>query len=463
MKNGDDYVPIFLDNEILDGERMKTKKFLNLHSKIIFSEQMNFFVFLAVAITPLIYLPNPINYSELPKLMFLVFITVVIFAIMIIIKDKENYLVHREDKLIYLYILLLITSTFFSYNRRFSLLGYPTRYEGLTTILIYIFMYLLASRNFEFKKKYLKIFILTSIILSLYGVFQYFGFDPVYKKWIRIEFIARGHSTFGNPNFLGTYLTLVLPIAVFSFVKSGKWLYLFAAGSIYLSLITSFTRSGWLGSFSGLAMLLIFFLKYKYNKKYLAIMIILFLVITVTMEIQTEGRVISRMLSIPEDAGNVLTQGVGYENAGANRIFIWKNVIPLIKESPFIGFGIETLGVVFSERHMDQIIAEYDRRIIFDKAHNEYLHIAYSTGIPSLLVYLLFVFSILRRAIRKAKDNHMIIPIISSIVGYLVQAFFNISVVSVAYIYWIFLGILLRISIYPDEVCLRINDPDSVI
>ena len=201
----------------------------------------------------------------------------------------------------------------------------------------------------------------------------------------------------------------------------------------------------------------------NYNKKYLATIIGLFLIITVVMEIQSDGRVITRMLSITEDAERFLTQAEGYEDAGANRIFIWRRIIPMIKERPFLGFGLETLGVVFSERHMDEVVAEYGRGIIFDKAHNEYLHIAYSTGIPSLLIYLAFVWSIIGRAFKNVKDNHMIVPLIAAIIGYLVQAFFNLSVVTVAYIYWIFLGILLRISLYPDDVGLKITSPDGEI
>jgi len=34
------------------------------------------------------------------------------------------------------------------------------------------------------------------------------------------------------------------------------------------------------------------------------------------------------------------------------------------------------------------------------------------------------------------------VPLFSAILGYLVQAFFNISVVSVAYVFWVFLGLL---------------------
>jgi len=102
---------------------MIAKYFFNFQNKIRFNKQMNYFVFLVVAITPLIYLPNPIDYSGLPKIMFLAFTTVIIFVIKMIRKDNENYLVLREDKLIFLYVFLLIISTFLSYNLRFSILG----------------------------------------------------------------------------------------------------------------------------------------------------------------------------------------------------------------------------------------------------------------------------------------------------------------------------------------------------
>ncbi|WP_422485343.1 O-antigen ligase family protein [Gudongella sp. DL1XJH-153] len=312
---------------------------------------------------------------------------------------------------------------------------------------MYIFLFFLAYRNFKFNEKYFKVFIVTTIILSLYGVIQYFGFDPMPKELARVIFVGRGHSTFGNPNFHGTYLTLVLPIAAYAYLKTGNMLYYLAAGSIYFSLITSFTRSGWVGSFFAFGIIVSYAIKSKFNKKFIIYLLVLLLVITVAMEIESEGRVILRALSLVDEAGDVLTQADGYEDGGANRIFIWERVIPLIFEKPLLGFGPETLGEVFSERYYDDIIAKYDEERIFDKAHNEYLHIAFTTGIPSLLVYLAFVFSILRRAFRNKNKNPMIIPLMASIIGYLIQAFFNLSIITVAYIYWVFLGILLRLSL----------------
>jgi putative inorganic carbon (HCO3(-)) transporter len=84
--------------------------------------------------------------------------------------------------------------------------------------------------------------------------------------------------------------------------------------------------------------------------------------------------------------------------------------------------------------------------MIFDKAHNEYLQIAYASGIPALLVYLSLVFTVIKTSFKNLNNNPLMIPLLCGVIGYLVQAFFNISVVSVAYIYWIFLGALMHMA-----------------
>lgn len=416
-----------------------------------YKEKMNFFIMIIIAVTPFMYFPNEISYSSLPRFLFLLLLTVVISITMLLRKSKEDYPTIFEDKLLLLYLLLIMLSTTFSNNRLYSLIGYSNRFEGLITLIMYFFVFFITYRNFECSYKYFRVFIISTILLSLYGIIQYFGYDPMPQELARVTFVGRGHSTFGNPNFYGTYLTLVLPIAAFAYLKTGSLVYLIATGSVYFALLTSFTRSGWVGSFFAFGIVLFTAIKGKFSRKHILLLIAILLVITAVVEIESEGRVIARLLSIAEDAGKFIEQADGYEDAGANRIFIWKRVIPLIFERPLLGFGPETLGEVFSERHMDEVVEEYGREIIFDKAHNEYLHIAVTTGIPSLIIYLIFVFSILKRAYRYRNKNIMIIPLMASIIGYLIQAFFNLSIITVAYIYWAFLGILLRLSLDAEK------------
>lgn len=400
-----------------------------------------------ITITPLIIVPFYYDYFYFPKIFF-VYLVVSAMAIIWFLNRSNNILsIDFTEKMIIIYLVLMVISTAFSIDISRSIWGTPLREEGIITILSYIFIFVAAKRNFQFERKHLKLFLVSAIIVASYGVFQYFGYDPIPRDPFRFKWEGRAFSTMGNPNFLGTYLTLILPISTYAYVYSKKIVYLIVSGILYLSLLCTMTRSSWIGALISIVALAGYLIIYKYSIKHLTIILLTFMAITFFINIYSDGRVFGRFLTISNDLGSVIAQLADYESAGANRIFIWKRVIELIKQKPLIGYGLETLDLVFTDTYREDILALFNRIIIFNKAHNEYLHIAVSTGIPSLIAYLAFVWSIIRKAVKNAKSNPMIIPLLCSIIGYLVQAFFNISVVSVAYIYWIFLGILMKLSL----------------
>ena len=86
-----------------------------------------------------------------------------------------------------------------------------------------------------------------------------------------------------------------------------------------------------------------------------------------------------------------------------------------------------------------------------DRAHNEYLHIAVSSGIPALISYLVFTFLCLKKGFKLMKKDVRYLPYFTALSAYLVQAFFNISIVSVAYIFWIFLGINTNEDLFKED------------
>ena len=93
------------------------------------------------------------------------------------------------------------------------------------------------------------------------------------------------------------------------------------------------------------------------------------------------------------------------------------------------------------ERYNLDSIQAFGRVMIADKAHNEYLHLAVTSGIPSLIAYVAFL---IKTAVVNFNqlDKPVMFILACAIFGYCVQAFFNISVVSVAYIFWVYLGLL---------------------
>lgn len=410
------------------------------------SRWISFILITIMALTPLIIMPLSGDYFYFPKILFVYSLSAILGISIFLQRKRLNLSFNLNDKILLLYFLLIIVSTLLSTNKVNSIWGSYGREEGFFAISTYMFIFLVSKKFYKIEERHIKLFLFSATIVALYGVSQYFGFDPIPRDLIRMNWKGRAFSTMGNPNFLGSYLTLVLPISVFTYIYTKKSIYLLTSGLIYLSLLCTMTRGSWLGAFVGFIFLTTYTFRRNFNFKHLMIIIVLFLFITIAMNSYTNGGIFGRFLTIGKDFLLLVEKSDDFESGGANRIFIWKRVIELIKFKPFFGHGLENLGIISTDYFYKDIIEYFGKLYIFDKAHNEYLHIAVTTGIPSLIVYLIFLWNILYTSFKSVKDNLFIIPLLASIIGYLVQAFFNISVVSVAYIYWVFLGIMLNFS-----------------
>jgi O-antigen ligase len=121
---------------------------------------------------------------------------------------------------------------------------------------------------------------------------------------------------------------------------------------------------------------------------------------------------------------------------GTNRIFIWRNALTVFPNNPIIGTGPDTFGHAFP-RDAHGVFGEF-----YENAHNEYIQYLITHGIVGLLFYLAFVGSIVLRSVKKAFNDPIIMAVLAAFVGYLAQAFFNISHPIASQILWIFAGIL---------------------
>ncbi|MFZ9550054.1 MAG: O-antigen ligase family protein, partial [Bacteroidia bacterium] len=84
---------------------------------------------------------------------------------------------------------------------------------------------------------------------------------------------------------------------------------------------------------------------------------------------------------------------------------------------------------------------KYNRGKTIDKAHNEFLHIAATQGLIALMVYLFFLIYIAFKAY-KNRQHPWVAGLVLIVFVHLLQACFNISVIAVAPVYWILLGVL---------------------
>jgi hypothetical protein len=150
------------------------------------------------------------------------------------------------------------------------------------------------------------------------------------------------------------------------------------------------------------------------------------------------------------DLGNVETFGFkGKERIGSARGYIWSRSIPLLKQNVILGGGPDTFAFNFPQ---NDLIAKWyalgTPNMVVDKPHNLYLQMGLNSGLVALLAFIsimtiYLVDSFKLYAFKEYYEKPQIIGAVNTlaIVGYLFAGMFNDSVVSVAPIFWIVLGV----------------------
>lgn len=395
-------------------------------------------ILLAIScLVPLIVKPFGNERFSYPKILFIYFCCIAIAAVIIGYKGYKNFkpLSSPQGKLISAYVLLCIISTIFSVNIANSLVGRTGRKEGLFAIICYIILFFAASFFYEFHNKHLNYIALTSIIVSIFGILQFMGYDLVCGFKVGSIWYKQCFSTIGHRNFVGSYICLMLPIMALSYIYLRKKLYFIASCALFLCLLSSTTRSAWLSLSVLLIFIFILCLKKILNIKAFLILIASFVFLFLFYNYINNGAFIARYTSIYSNAVEL------NDDSGSGRIFIWRNTVPLIWQKPLLGVGIDNLGEVFMEKYKDEAQKQMPDTYI-DKAHNEFLQIAVTTGIPAMLVYISFLIILFVKSLKYILKDRIILALFCCILAYQMQAFLNISVTSVAPIMWILLGIL---------------------
>lgn len=138
---------------------------------------------------------------------------------------------------------------------------------------------------------------------------------------------------------------------------------------------------------------------------------------------------------------------------GSSRVYIWSRTVPLLKDSIFVGMGPGTFPINFPQRDYVGKLLNGASAVLIDKPHNWYLETAANTGVISLLALLTFLgmyfISSIKLYFRNKFDNFYEITgigVFAGISGYAAAAMFNDSVVPVAPVFWILLGLGISIN-----------------
>ena len=149
------------------------------------------------------------------------------------------------------------------------------------------------------------------------------------------------------------------------------------------------------------------------------------------------------------------------DSYGSGRIYIWRNVLPLVQERPLLGGGADTLGL-----RTDAAFERYDEalgitiRSAVDTAHNEYLNILINHGLSALLAYGTLLVSSAAKWIRRGSSDPVTALCGCAVLGYCIQAFFGISSPITTPYLWLALALLNGVET-EKPLCLQKRKSDS--
>lgn len=353
---------------------------------------------------------------------------------------KKIY-IDKKDVLLLIFAILIFISTMLSSHIDISIFGCDGRYDGMLALYTYIIIYLSTKKFFGYKNKKTLLIIISVlyILICSFGVVQYYIKIPGEKLF------SRGVAgTFGNTNFMGNFVSMGIPIFSMIYILKNKKICFVISSLVFFCLIACGARSSWV-AFLAFSLMLGAYLIQTKNKKYVKRTVILFIcfaLIFVYLFTAKNSFVKRKVNAVKSDVTTATTEGVK-KNMGSSRIQIWQITVELIKKYPIFGVGTDNLkygiGENLTENSIDFMVRT---ETSIDKAHNEYLQYAATLGIPALIVYLIFVLQILKDNINEIETNTTKLILSLIIVSYLVQAFFNISTIGIAPLFWFALGLM---------------------
>lgn len=218
-----------------------------------------------------------------------------------------------------------------SVNLRESMGEYLLYYLPSFLLLVTIMM-LIESRQVLYR--FLLCFAASGMLISVYGLSQYFILDSTPVKWVDIKtnplLDKRIYATFGNPNIFSQFLLLVLPLSfvLIYYVREFRYKIVLAAcfAVTALALVLTYSRGAWV-AFAGAFFLLLL----KIDRKLIltGIVLVLIAVFFGLIPEVIEARIAS-ILNPFEDS------------SGAYRLSTWMSALPIIRDYWLTGIGMDT-------------------------------------------------------------------------------------------------------------------------
>ena len=378
-------------------------------------------------------------------------------GLLIYISSKiKNFKFNKYEIFVFIMMILSCLSLLNAVDINVAIFGRLKRHEGLLVWLSYYILFL-NSMNIKNKKYlYIIVFLISMYALSntILGLYQVDVLSkPASLSYLRVVDFAAGFL--GNSNFFGSLSCLFYGLVLGFFInaKMGWKKYLLAILLLMANLcvIINGAMSAIVGiiviNFVCLIQIIISFVKKRDNRLVslgsYVVGIVSFILVFSIYSIN-HATIKNDVFTLFSQAKSVVVDQDLNDDYGTGRIYIWKHTIEKMKEAPITGYGIDNYADAFDYKLIDQY------NCVVDKAHNDYLQKAFCEGIISAMVFVVFLLMIFFSGVFK-QLSPIHYGLFLAFVGYSVQAFFNISFINVAPMYFIISGMLTGVLIKKNK------------
>ena len=284
----------------------------------------------------------------------------------------------------------------------------------------FILFYFVVINVIRSKKQWMalvKVFVFSAFIVALYGIFQnFFGVEST-ESWIDEDMFEdiqlRVYSFFNNPNVLGEFLVLTIPVSVALLWNRVKDTHRVSFAIILMCMVAcmifTWSRGAWLGMLIAIALFLVIA-----DKRWMLVGILGLLLIPIALYMTGNISILERFISI----GNTQDTSTAY------RVSIWQASVNMIGDFWLGGIGIGSDAYTTIYPFYALPGAKFALH-----SHNLYLQFLVETsivGIISLFAVLLgflktvFATSIVRK-IKKSNMAKIIVALGTGFIGFMFQ------------------------------------------
>src|SRR5581483_5378615 len=299
------------------------------------------------------------------------------------------------------------------------------------------FLAAIASLSARHRIAILRVLCAAGAIAALYGIAQYFGFDPLLSPGAYLVGegsyqIVRPPGPLGHSDYFAAFL--LWPIFTgtglygIDWSRFGRWLGAAAAVTGGVAVLLAGSRGAWLGMAAGFAVML--FLCRPRLRTVVAGLLLTVALLAVFYASPAGTRLRARAFWISEDP------------AGGARLLLWRDSLRMSAARPWTGFGPEAFAAEFPQFQSAELARAYPD-FYHESPHNIFLDAASGQGVGGALLLAGWIALGGIAALRSPPEARPVaIALLSALIASVFAQQFVVFVAPTAFLFYLGVGLL---------------------